>query len=174
MEVPSLEPAKVAQEILALLDKDKNGTVSLVEAGANPGMKAGFARFDADGDKSMSQAEIEERMKRLMESGTGMMSVTVQVTYGGKALEGGTVRLIPESFLGPAISPAEGTLDADGVSNPISATAGDLGGMQFGMYRVEITHPTLKIPEKYNSATTLGCDISPIDRGGDSVHIELR
>ena len=172
--VPKLDPATVAKGALGELDKDKNGAISVAEANASPGMKAAFPRFDADGNKSVTESEIADRIARLIANGGGLMSVSCRVAYGGGSLAGGTVRFVPEAFLGDAIVIAEGILDADGCASPISPSPSGLEGMQFGVYRVEVTHPTLTLPAKYNTATTLGCDISPLDRGGDSVLFELK
>jgi hypothetical protein len=35
--------------------------------------------------------------------------------------------------------------------------------MRLGIYRIEVTHPTTPIPEKYNKATELGIEIAPDD-----------
>jgi hypothetical protein len=35
--------------------------------------------------------------------------------------------------------------------------------MRLGVYKIEVTHPTIKIPEKYNTATTIGAEIASDD-----------
>jgi hypothetical protein len=37
--------------------------------------------------------------------------------------------------------------------------------VQPGLYSVEITHPSTKIPAKYNTATTLGIEVSSASPG---------
>jgi hypothetical protein len=37
--------------------------------------------------------------------------------------------------------------------------------VQPGIYRVEITHPSVKIPAKYNTETTLGIEITSASPG---------
>ena len=44
-------------------------------------------------------------------------------------------------------------------------------GVHYGTYRVEITHPTINIPAKYNTATTLGYET---ERGNPSTSFELK
>ncbi|MCA9269532.1 MAG: hypothetical protein KDA41_13720, partial [Planctomycetales bacterium] len=38
-------------------------------------------------------------------------------------------------------------------------------GMQSGFYKVEITHPTTKIPAKYNTETVLGHEVAADSTG---------
>ena len=45
--------------------------------------------------------------------------------------------------------------------------------MQPGLYRVEITHPTVTLPAKYNTETTLGREVSGDSLVGVDVHFEL-
>jgi hypothetical protein len=44
--------------------------------------------------------------------------------------------------------------------------------VQQGLYRVEITHDSVTIPDKYNTATTLGLEVS-FDSGGYLVSFDL-
>ena len=71
-------------------------------------------------------------------------------------------RFIPESFLGPEIKEANGVTNSTGTAAlgispeelPKELRRHNL--MRVGIYRVEITHPTKKIPPKYNTETELG------------------
>jgi hypothetical protein len=174
LEIPSFDPGKGADGILAAIDKDADKSISVTEASASPGIQAGFARFDADGNKSISRDELQSRFTQLVNCGVAIMPVNCTVTFKSKPLAGATVKFIPEPFLGGAIVGAEGTTDASGFTIPTVSDGTGTSGMQFGIYKVEITHPSIAIPEKYNTQTTLGCDISPIDRGADVVEFSLK
>ena len=63
---------------------------------------------------------------------------------------------------------AVGAVDAAGIAS-LAITEADLPadlrglrGVQFGMYRVKITHPSRSIPPKYTNGTELGCEIFPL------------
>lgn len=64
------------------------------------------------------------------------------------------------------IQPADGTTSDNGTAllaidkSNLPADLQNLRGVQQGMYRVEITHPAVAIPAKYNSVTTLGVEVS--------------
>jgi hypothetical protein len=45
--------------------------------------------------------------------------------------------------------------------------------MQPGLYRIEVTHPSRKIPAKYNTETTLGIEITSANPGPRGVHWSL-
>jgi hypothetical protein len=46
--------------------------------------------------------------------------------------------------------------------------------MQPGLYHVEITHPTVTLPSRYNAATELGFEVDPVARGGVSANFDLK
>jgi hypothetical protein len=83
-------------------------------------------------------------------------------------LEGATVTLIPEKFLGDAVKPASGVTDGLGVANLATAGA-EVPGVACGMYRVEVSKKNAvgreTIPTRYNQETILGVEVGP-DRQG--------
>ncbi len=174
IEIPVFNPSATAKAMTSALDKDANGSVSMEEAKGSPGLHATFGRYDADGNKSLSLEEISAKFDRLLHSGVGILSVGGTVAYKGKPLAGATVKLVPEEFFGGALQPAEGVTDATGYFNPVTANDVGIDGMQFGIYKVEVTHPQINIPAAYNTATTIGCEISPTDRGGDTIEFDLK
>jgi hypothetical protein len=74
--------------------------------------------------------------------------------------------LEPEKFLGSGVKPASGVTDRDG-SAALKAEGQDLPGVQFGFYRVRISKKDGQgretLPARYNTQTTLGCEIAPDD-----------
>jgi hypothetical protein len=52
--------------------------------------------------------------------------------------------------------------------------AGDVPGLSPGFYRVEITKEGENIPAKYNTATTLGLEVGPLDQDViAAIHFDL-
>jgi hypothetical protein len=72
------------------------------------------------------------------------------------------VVLEPEAYLGGEVSAAEGTTDGSGSTDlgiPPELAPEHLRRFKivhYGTFKVRITHPTVTIPSKYNSATVLG------------------
>ena len=155
------------KKAIELYDRDGNGSLDETELAACPGIHAARERYDADGDRAVSQNEISARLTAMYSSGTPWMSAVCRVYQGGKPLAGAKVRFLPEPFLAETLKPATGTTDGDGTVLP--AVSDDelpvdkrcLRIMQPGIYRVEIEHPSIK-----QSAAPLGCEIDPAARGG--------
>lgn len=63
----------------------------------------------------------------------------------------------------------QGITDADGVAQmaipneKLPADQQGLKAIHYGTYKVRITHPTTKLPGKYNTETTLGYESRPGD-----------
>lgn len=93
------------------------------------------------------------------------MALPFTVRLDGKPLAGAIVALTPAPFLGEAILPAGGTTNQSGAGslempadNRPSHVPRHLPLMQPGLYSVEITHPSVEIPDRYNTETTLGLE----------------
>ena len=95
---------------------------------------------------------------------SGLTAITCSVTLDGSPLSGATVKFIPEKFLGDKIKTAEGITNGAGIASmsiPTEELPKELrrtAALRVGIYRVEITHPTKKIPPKYNTESELGFD----------------
>jgi hypothetical protein len=90
-------------------------------------------------------------------------------------IEGAKVRVVPESFLSEAIQPGEGVTNHRGIAKPVTVDAPPgLPGIELGLYRVQITHDSLKIPARYNEATELGFELSPLERNRDTFEFRLK
>jgi hypothetical protein len=113
--------------------------------------------------------EFSGRLSQLLRHGTGATQLACNVSYEGRPLADALVRLEPEPYLGPEIQPAEGVTTADGQAQvgippdkaPRALQAVKL--IQYGTFKVRITHPTIKLPAKYNTVTTLGYETIPGD-----------
>jgi hypothetical protein len=164
---PSVNPNQAADKAIELYDKDSNGLLSASELAACPGLLAALANYDTSRDKQLSREEIEARLTDMYSHGTGLTPSSCRVTLDGRPLRDAHVRLVPEPFLGGDVKSAEGDTDGSGTA-AIGIADSDLPeklrgtkSMQLGIYRVEITHPTTKIPAKYNTQTTLGYELHP-------------
>ena len=163
---PYVDAVDASAKAMSLYDTNHDGFLDEKELEACPGILGSLGVYDADGDHQISREEIENRIGSWATAGPGMMSVECRVTLDGRPLGGATVRFIPEPYLEGSIKPASGVTRDNGIAS-ISLAADDLPSqlkrakaMNAGTYRVEITHPTAKIPDRYNVHTVLGRDVS--------------
>lgn len=176
---PSVDPSRAADQALELCDKDANGLLTASELAASPALSAALANYDSNKDKQLSREEIVTRLTEMYAHGTGLMGGSCRVMFSGRPLRQAHVRLVPEPFLGSEVKVAEGDTDGSGVA-ALSVAEADLPPklhglklMQPGLYRVEVTHSSVKIPAKYNTQTTLGFELHPATPD-DVVTLQLR
>ena len=177
VEVPKLDPAGAAAAAVQQYDSDQDGNISQSESKACPGLAGSFKLYDANQDGKIASAEIQSRLEAMLGSGIGRMPCMVVVYAGdsGRPIEGAKVRVVPESFLGETIQPGQGLTNDRGVAKPVTVDAPPgLPGIEFGLYRVQVTHDSLKIPPRYNEATELGFELSPLERNRDRFEFRLK
>jgi len=161
----SIDPA-AARDALSAYDADGNGALSAEELKKCPGLLKSISRFDADGDGQVTADEIAARIGAWQRHKVALMRFGCRVTANGRPLAGATVRLVPEKFLGDGLKPASGVTQANGFASiaispdELPADCQGLSGVFPGVYRVEITHPSRKIPANYNVQTELGQEIA--------------
>lgn len=158
---PEVDAAAAGTEAVAQYDANKDGKIAGAELDAVPALKIALPKLNPGGS-SVDAAQITARINQVKESKVGRMSVAMTVTRRGKGpLVGATVTLIPEKFMGDALPTCSGTTDEGGSVSPKPANAGPReSGVPPGFYRVEITKAGDKIPEKYNTKTTLGLEVA--------------
>lgn len=183
-EVPGHNPAGAAQQALTTYDKNSDGAIAGDELKAapalvdNPGLP--MKLIDKNSDGKITSDEIQGRIQAWLDSKVGIMSFHCTVNMDGKPLEGAKVVFEPESFLGGAVNEATGTTGADGTAilavdkAKLPDHLKDISGMQTGFYKVKITHPTISIPAKYNTETTLGQEVSSDAVGSINVTYDLK
>jgi hypothetical protein len=169
LKPPQVNADEAASAAIEAYDSDGNGALSEAELAKLPALT--LKSSDKDGDSQVSAEEIAARIRVWSEGETGLMSFYCMVTFDGRPLEGAEVTLDPEPFLDGAVKPASGITRSDGAIlkiDPALLPEEDryLRGVQPGLYKVRITHPTQKIPPRYNTATTLGQEIVPGTTGG--------
>ena len=158
---PSISAGSAGSGAMEQYDTDGDGKVAGPELEKAPSLKAGLSRLDTNGDGGVSADEVAARVEAWQASKVGRMSVVLTVLANGKPLEGATVTLDPEDFLGDEIKPATGVTDASGLVMPTIETADDEPpGVAPGFYLVRITKEGMNIPPMYNTETILGLELA--------------
>jgi hypothetical protein len=164
---PKIDPATAGALAIKLYDTSGDGELDASELAAAPGVLKALKSFDADSSGKISATEIAARITDWQKDSTGLLVLSAIVQLDGRPLEGATVRLVPEPFLGDDIHPAEATTSDNG-QGVLRISAADLPshlqgvpGVAVGVYRIEVTHPSQTIPTRYNAKTELGLELSP-------------
>ena len=162
---PKVDPADAAAAAMAEYDTNKDGKISNSEAkltALDP--KLGW---DADGDGSISESEISDRLTTYEAMQPGIQSMTCRVIYRRQPLRDAEVVFEPEGFLGDSIETATGTTDVEGyaemVAEEVVKNDPTLRGIRASLYKVRITHPEVNLPAKYNDETVLFFELSPME-----------
>ena len=136
-----------------------------------PGLKSQLQVIDTNKDGKLSADEIAERLNKMVEAKIARVGMSIRVNLDDQPLEGATIRLVPENFMGESVQPAVGTTDKTGSANMQLEEGGKKEkGVQWGYYRIEVSRKDSDgqetLPAKFNTATTLGCEVSTDMRGG--------
>jgi hypothetical protein len=157
-----VDPDAAGAAAIEQYDKDGDGLLDKTELKACPALLKKLDLYDESGDEKLTGEEIRNKIQEMYDKGSGMTQLSCIVTMDGMPLSGATVKFIPEPFLGSKIPPAQGVTASSGDAS-ISIAPEELpkplrrhSMMRAGIYRVEITHPTKKIPARYNTETELG------------------
>lgn len=163
IKAPDWDPSGLADNILSALDKNADGAIDAEELLASPGLTAGAKLIDDDNDGKLTREELEARFEKYQKSRAGVVPTTYLVTYRGRPVADATVDFIPETWQDETIEPARGTSDGSGYVSPLIDNPA-LPGIRVGFYRVKVTSPQVKIPEKYASdQSPLGVNVSTGD-----------
>jgi hypothetical protein len=165
----------------ALEQFDTNGDAALAqdEWNKSPVLASVAEQYDTSGDRTLSAEEIAEGIRGWQQGPVGVRVVPFKISYNGRPLSGAKVSLLPAEFLGGAVKPASGESGQLGTGKlrlapeDLPKNAPKMPLMQPGLYRVEITHPSVKIPAKYNTQTTLGIEISGGNPGPQGIVWDL-
>ncbi|MCA9232696.1 MAG: hypothetical protein KDA57_18750 [Planctomycetales bacterium] len=159
--VPSWKPSRFADAILDKLDKNNDGLIDAEELAESPSLVAGARFIDGNNDGQLSHEELTSRFEVYRKMQIGLLAKWFRVTYNGRPLHGAEVRFVPAFFLADVIEPATGTTDNMGNVQPAIENQ-KLAAMCVGYYRVEVRSPQIELPPQFNSASTLGVEVSPI------------
>ena len=166
VKAPAINPAGAAKSLMTQYDTDRDGQLSQTELANCAALSDALDRYDKNGDLKISREELTKRFTSWLESGLGISSLTCRITFKGRPLEGAEVSLVPEPCFEDTLQRASGTTDDSGVAmlsidaSHMPSDAYNMRGVQQGLFRVEITHPDVAIPAKYNIETELGKEVS--------------
>ena len=96
---PRIDPAQAGSAAIGQYDADGDGELSRKELAKLPGVLLALGAYDLNGNGKVSAEEIAGRIRQWQEFKIGTLTVSCRVTLDGAALEGATVKLIPEKFL---------------------------------------------------------------------------
>lgn len=170
--LPAVKPPAINSQAAAqaaIAEFDSNGDQVLTQSEACIGMSSMWARYDQDADGSATADEIAARFDRWATGDTGLMNLRVEIQFRGNSLPDAHIEMTPYAFLGENVLPASGTTDSYGYAfmaipkERLPKSQQATHGMQVGLYKVSITHPDVEIPAKYNTATELSVDLSPLE-----------
>jgi hypothetical protein len=177
VHVPEVDPAEASMLAMETFDTDHDGSLSEAELVACPGVMSHLSLYDKDGNRAVSQQEIQEQLSQMLASKVGVTSLRVQVRMDGRPLEGAYVKMVPEKYLGEDVKLAEGITNERGTAtmdirdSNSSASEQGLLGVHYGTYKVEVTHPNVQIPARYNTQTTLGYET---EKGNPNYSVDLK
>jgi hypothetical protein len=184
IESVEIDIARVCEALVKEHDGDRNGMLSEEELAAEPPLDICIKRMDKDGDRTVSQAELQGHFEKVFDPRTGMIGAMCRVTNNGRPLPGALVHFIPADFLqlDRSVMPiASGITSTQGVAqmeiHPDYIPAGmpKLRGLvRPGFYVVEVTREGMEIPAQYNTKTTLGVEVSAETNVAGPIHIPLK
>lgn len=162
-----------ADALFAKFDRDADGQLSDAELESAPYIKSCMTAYDADHNGQLALSEVKDNAHRVFDGKLGLMGASCRVTRNGKPLEGAIVYFVPLPGLEKEL-PVAGTVTASSGRGALTVRPEDLpnnspkvqGLMRPGLYFVEVTHPTVKIPAEYNVKTSLGQEVTPQTAGG--------
>jgi hypothetical protein len=157
---PPIKPADLARAVMEQCDKNHDNKIDAAEAKQFPGLQAALDTMDPNHQGSLTETQIAARIQQWANGDLRVVTPFLTVTLDGKPLEGATVTLEPEAFMGPDYHSVTAVTGADGSC----AVTGDnlkVPGVYVGLYRVKITKSGEKLPAKYNTQTTLGLEVAP-------------
>ena len=164
---PRIDTSAAATQAMELYDTNHDGKLSQEELAKCPGVLISMDGYDTNHDKSLTKKNSAITWSILLKNGTGATQLACNVSYQGRPLAGAKVVLEPEPYLGNEIQAAEGVTTSYGAADvgmPPDKAPDALKSMkliQYGTFKVRVTHPTINIPAKYNTETTLGYETIP-------------
>ena len=167
---PKVDVEAAAAAAINAYDTSSDGQLDEAELVECPGLLEGIAHYDQDQNGSITADEISQRLSKLYGDGVGILSLGCKVRSRGRPISDCTVRLIPESFLGDALKPAQGKTRESGTAMlriaPADLPPGleNVRGVQSGVYRAEISHPSPTITKLIEKSGPLGFDVSSSDQ----------
>jgi hypothetical protein len=176
LEAPDWEPEAMAKAAIDSADKNTDRILDAEEQEALPGVKAAAKAIDTNENGKIEESELVARIQLYRDMRTAYRRKSVLVKYQGRPLANAKVHLVPEPFVASILEPADGVTDSSGMA-ALKAASIDIDVMRVGFYQAQITSDQVKLPEKYNTKTTLGLETSPVSDGElvpDLVQFDLK
>jgi hypothetical protein len=159
---PAFSPGSTAARAMELYDQNADAKLDAQEIDRATGLKVALPQIDTSGDGTITQDELEARIRHYDSQQLGGLGVTCRVLLDGQPLAGATVRLVPLEFLNETIQPASGVTDMGGTTT--LKADGSQVGVHCGLYRVEISLKDSggneQVPAIYNAQSELGQEVS--------------
>ena len=157
-------PSDAGAAAVEAYDADGDDAIGGAELDRVPALREALKQVDTDGDGLLTAGEIDARVQAWRDSRTAEMTVKCQVSLDGSPLAEAQVVFEPEPSLGPNVKPASAVTDAGGAA-VVSMAAEHLAdprysGVACGWYKIRVTSDDREIPARYNTETTLGCEVS--------------
>lgn len=166
---PDVDPEKAAALAMEEFDRDGDGVLNGEELQACPALVYAMPVYDTNRDKQLSEEEVAAGIGRWATARIGAILLPFRIQLDGRPLAGAKVEMIPVSFLGGAIKPAHGVANKVGIGklrlapeDRLPNTPPNMPLVPPGLYRVEITHPDIEVPAKFNVDSTLGVETSVV------------
>jgi hypothetical protein len=162
IDAPDIDPNAAADKALELYDTNEDNSLGEEELAHCPGIRSLISLYDKDGNKSVDHAEIAQRLGELFRNRVGLTQLRSTVTYRGRPLPNATIVFEPERYLIDEVQPAQGMTNSYGAAQigiaeeHLPEHLRNMKLVQYGTYKVRITHPKIQLPAKYNNETTLG------------------
>jgi hypothetical protein len=173
---PALSPEKSAEQAMQEYDSDGNGSISVEEAAASPGLTAAFEKIDKSADGELSAQEIVDRINYYKNATSWVINGQIRIIHKRRPLVGATVTFEPEPFLGPSFKVCSGVTDDRGEAFIKGDDA--LPGIYLGFYRVKVNKEVNGkeiLPAKYNEETELGFEANnDVPEIPDMINFELK
>ncbi|NOY41060.1 MAG: hypothetical protein GXP26_04370 [Planctomycetes bacterium] len=164
---PEINAKEAGATAISSHDTDGDKILSGKELLEVPSLKSGMRDLDKNDDGGLSADEISQEIEAWKAAKVGLVLPGCQVTLDGRPLEGATVTLMPEPFLGENVKSASGVTDTMG--RVVLAIAEEhrmdpsATGVQCGYFQVRISKQQdgkETLPARYNVNTTLGCKVA--------------
>jgi hypothetical protein len=184
IESVKIDIPSVCATLIMEHDGDRNGMLSEEELAGVPPLNTCTKRMDKDGDRVISEAELQAHFEKVFNPQTGMIGAMCRVTNKGRPLAGALVHYIPAEYLqldrqvmpiASGITSSQGVAQMEIHPDYIPEGMPKLRGLvRPGFYLVEITREDMHIPAHYNIKTTLGVEVSAETNVAGPIHIPLK
>jgi hypothetical protein len=163
-----VDPDDASRQAIEQYDTTRDGLLSEEELAGVPGIAKYKNLYDKDGDGQVSEDEIATRLRLWHEQGLGFRPLNVVVLVDGRPLPNASLEFVPEPYLGPNVKRATGITDDGGMASlavavedmPPELADLPIDGVMGGTFKVRVTHPTVKLPPRFNAETLLGEEIA--------------